>query len=60
LLPNLSFEVANWKDNYSPPETPADYFEPFDSALSDYAKAFEGDEEALRIAGAKRDCRSER
>jgi hypothetical protein len=54
LLPNLSFEVANWKDNYSPRDTPASHFEPFHSALSDYAKAFEGDAEALYlIAGGQ-------
>jgi hypothetical protein len=49
LLPTLSLEVANWKDNYSPPDSPTDHFDPFNSALSAFAKAFERDHDAVRM-----------
>jgi hypothetical protein len=49
LLPRIDVEIDGWKDNYSPSETPSDYFEPLKSALSDFATALAHDPAAVAL-----------
>jgi hypothetical protein len=49
LLPFIDVEIDGWKDNYSPRESPSDYFEPLKSALSEFATALAHDAAAVAL-----------
>jgi hypothetical protein len=49
LLPLIGVEIDGWKDNYSPRETPGDYFEPLKGALSAFATALAHDAESVAL-----------
>lgn len=56
LLPNLEEHVDQWRDNYNGDDDPEIYFDDLKSALQDYGKEFEENEQAAeRVAKALAD-----
>jgi hypothetical protein len=49
FLPRIEVEIDNWKDNYSPHESPSAYFEPLKSALTEFAAALKDDDAAVAL-----------
>jgi hypothetical protein len=47
FLPSLDDEIWNWKSNYSARQSPEDYFNPFERALEEFAKALANDAAAV-------------
>ncbi|MGB1580011.1 MAG: hypothetical protein ACPHER_00720, partial [Nevskiales bacterium] len=49
LLPELSWHIDTWRDNYNREEDPESYMDDLSSTLKDFREAFENDDAAIHM-----------